>query len=50
MAKPVTQAPKKPYSKPSLTIYGNVQELTKTRGTNGNKDGATGMKSVRTHV
>ena len=28
MAKPVKREPKKPYKKPSLTVYGTVRELT----------------------
>ncbi len=28
MVKPVKREPKKPYSKPSLTKYGTVRELT----------------------
>jgi hypothetical protein len=28
MAKPVKREPKKPYKRPSLTVYGTVRELT----------------------
>ncbi len=30
MGKPVKREPKKPYSKPTLTVYGTVRELTQT--------------------
>ena len=29
MGRPVKRETKKPYSKPTLTVYGTVQELTK---------------------
>jgi hypothetical protein len=35
---------KKPYSKPTLTIYGTVQEITKALGINGGKD--SGIKPI----
>jgi len=38
---PVKREPKKPYSPPTLTIYGTVQELTKQIGTRGTLDGGT---------
>jgi hypothetical protein len=40
MDKPVKPELKKPYSKPTLTNYGTVRELTKTVGFSGNLDGA----------
>ena len=49
MVKPVKREPKKPYSKPSLTKYGTVRELTQTMGNKGNKDGGKGNMS-RTHL
>lgn len=39
--KPISQDIKKPYSTPTLTIYGTVQELTKTVGSRGTPDGGT---------
>jgi hypothetical protein len=38
MGKPVKQGPKKPYSKPTLTVYGTVRELTKSVGSRGQLD------------
>ena len=40
---------KKPYSAPKLTRYGNVSEMTKMIGNQGNKDNGTG-NSQRTHT
>ena len=39
MSKRVKREQKKPYSKPRLTVYGTVRELTKRVGTHGNRDG-----------
>ena len=39
MGKPVKREPKKPYSKPTLTVYGTVRELTQKVGHTGNFDG-----------
>jgi hypothetical protein len=40
MAEPsVKREPKKPYSKPTLTLYGTVRELTQKIGQSGNTDG-----------
>jgi hypothetical protein len=49
MQKPVKREPKKPYSKPTLTVYGSVRELTQRIGNRGNKDGGIRNQS-RTHV
>jgi hypothetical protein len=38
MGKPGKLEPKKPYSKPTLTLYGTVRELTKSVGTHGSGD------------
>ena len=38
MKKPVKQGPKKPYSKPTLTVYGTVRALTQHVGHTGNTD------------
>jgi hypothetical protein len=39
MAKPVKREPKKPYSKPKLTVYGTVREITQTVGSRHHLDG-----------
>jgi hypothetical protein len=49
MAKPLPRGPKKPYLSPKLTIYGNVQELTKKQGLHGNRDGGR-FPTSHTHV
>lgn len=38
MDKPVKREPKKPYSKPTLTVYGTVRDLTQSVGAHGNSD------------
>ena len=38
MARPVKRVPKKPYKKPSLTVYGTIREMTQTRGGHGAND------------
>jgi len=50
MGKPVKREPKKPYSKPSLTVYGTVRELTQSVGRTGRRDGGRGARANRTHV
>ena len=40
--------PKEPYSTPELTIYGTIEELTKSVGAHGSADGAT-VGPFRTH-
>ena len=49
MVKTVKREPKKPYSKPTLTVYGTVRELTQSQGFNGHADGGA-SSSPRTHV
>jgi len=49
MGKTVERETKKPYSKPTLTVYGTVKELTQNRGTRGKPDGG-GRRNPRTHV
>jgi hypothetical protein len=41
MSKPVQREPKKPYSKPTLTLYGTVRELTQRVGAHGTGDGGS---------
>jgi len=50
MVKPVKRETKKPYSKPSLTVYGTVRELTQTRGARGQKDKPGNRAPAHTHV
>jgi hypothetical protein len=50
MVKPVKRVAKKPYSKPTLTVYGTVRELTQTRGPNGQKDKHGNRAPAHTHV
>jgi hypothetical protein len=40
----------RPYSKPTLTVYGKVQELTKTIGRMGMGDGGTITNRKHTHA
>jgi hypothetical protein len=50
MVKPVKREIKKPYSKPSLTVYGTVRELTQQRGPRGRKDKVGNRAPAHTHV
>lgn len=50
MAEPVKREPKKPYSKPTLTLYGTVRELTQRVGARGHKDKAGNRAPAHTHV
>jgi hypothetical protein len=50
MGKPVKPEPKKPYSKPTLTVYGTVRELTQRVGTHGKADGGRSLRANRTHI
>ena len=49
MVKTVKRETKKPYSKPTLTVYGTVRELTQSQGVRGQSDGG-GRLTPRTHV
>jgi hypothetical protein len=49
MAKPVKRETKKPYSKPKLTVYGTVRELTQRNGSRGQLDGGSRF-TPKTHV
>ncbi len=42
MGKPAKRETKKPYSKPTLTVYGTVRELTQRVGPRGKHDRAGG--------
>jgi hypothetical protein len=50
MGKPVEREPKKPYTKPKLTVYGTVRELTQQIGARGQKDKAGDRAPAHTHV
>jgi hypothetical protein len=49
MVEAVKRETKKPYSKPTLTVYGTVRELTQSQGFVGQSDGGP-RSSPRTHV
>lgn len=50
MGKPVKPEAKKPYSKPTLTVYGTVRELTQTAGPRGKLDGGIILGRRRTSI
>jgi hypothetical protein len=50
MGKPVEPEPKKPYSKPKLTVYGTVRELTQSTGGHGQRDGGRSAGANRTNI
>lgn len=50
MDKPVKRETKKPYSKPTLTVYGTVRELTQSVGTRGQLDGGTRLGHKHSHL
>jgi hypothetical protein len=50
MVKAVKREPKKPYSKPTLTVYGTVRELTQSTGPNGRLDGGRVTNHTATHL
>ena len=50
MDKPAKQEPKKPYSKPTLTDYGTVRELTQMNGPSGTADGGRVAGSNKTSL
>jgi hypothetical protein len=50
MAKPVKREEKKPYSKPMLTVYGTITDLTLRTGPNGKKDKAGVRPPAHTHA
>jgi len=45
MKNPRDQLPKKPYRVPKLSVYGNLAEMTKSRGKTGSMDGNMGLKT-----
>jgi hypothetical protein len=50
MNRPTKPEPKEPYSTPKLTIYGTVEQLTKSVAPRGTLDGGIGPGTTRTHV
>jgi hypothetical protein len=50
MAKSVKREPKKPYSKPALTVYGTVRDITKRVGPRGHGDGGTTLGKKHSHA
>lgn len=50
MARPVKREPKKPYKKPSLTVYGTLRELTQKVGVSGKADGGRNVRKFATHA
>jgi hypothetical protein len=50
MGKPAKPEPKKTYSKPTLTTYGTVRELTQSVGTRGKRDGGTTLGHRHSHL
>jgi hypothetical protein len=49
MLKPVKRDLKKPYSSPTLTIYGTVRQLTQKVGLRRTADGGTRLR-IKTHL
>jgi hypothetical protein len=50
MAKARRREPKKPYSKPTLTVFGTVRDLTRKVGNRGKLDGGTTLGKRRSHL
>ena len=50
MAKPVRGEPKKPYSKPTLIVFGTVRDLTQKVGPRGRTDGGTVLGRKHSHL
>ena len=50
MGKPEKPEPKKPYSKPTLTVYGTVRELTQATGKSGQLDGGSILNHKQTNL
>jgi len=48
MAKPTTGESKKPYSPPTLTVYGTVQQLTQAASLTGSSDHTGKGSKIRT--
>jgi hypothetical protein len=50
MVKPVKREGKKTYTKPTLTVYGTVRELTQKVGPRGKVDGGTILGKKHSHL
>jgi hypothetical protein len=50
MSEPIEKKPKKGYERPEFTVYGTVQELTKSTGTHGLSDGGHVIGKTKTHA
>ena len=50
MGKPVKQETKKPYTKPTLTVYWTVRELTQSTGKSGMRDGGRAAGANKTNI
>jgi hypothetical protein len=50
MGKPAEPETKKPYSKPTLTVYGTVRELTQMTGNTGSRDNGRVAGSTKTNI
>jgi len=50
MAKSVKRVPKKPYVRPTLTVYGTVRDLTLKVGTKGKLDGGGVLGRKHSHA
>jgi hypothetical protein len=50
MVKTVKRETKKPYSKPTLTVYGTVRELTQKVGISGRGDGGLSLRANKTNI
>jgi hypothetical protein len=47
--RPQSEAPaKKPYQKPKLLVYGNLTEMTLSKGSTGTADGSKGLGMRKT--
>jgi hypothetical protein len=49
MAEPLKREPKKLYTKPTLTVYGTVQDITLAVGPRGSKDGGIKAGAMMSH-
>ena len=50
MSESVKHKPKKPYQKPTLTVYGTVRDLTQKVGPRGLMDGGTSLGAMMSHL
>jgi len=48
MKSPATVPPKKVYQAPKLQVYGDLTEMTKSKGPRGHLDGGTSLNMRRT--